>query len=273
MVPVSAPIALPHRSSCTLMPLGLPVANDEGLAGLEVRDHVDLLDAVGRDVLGADDDVALAARERGDDRVEDGVLDLRRQAEALRDLRADVDVRAGRVPRRIEELLGRIRDVGADHQLAAEDQLTGRDGDGRRGRGRRLGLGSVDAGAAGEGLGAVDAAAAGDGEAAGATVGEGVALPEHAPTKTAIAPASANAREREIAMSSSSWCGDPPPDPPSTCSGPVRRCPGASLVMHGGVCNPDRPAAGSECGPWFALRDRRASRQPGMPTPAISLGR
>ena len=72
--------------------LGIALGDHEGLARLEERDHVDLLQPVGRDVLGADDDVALVARQRRNDRVEDRVLYVKLQPEALGDLRADVDV-------------------------------------------------------------------------------------------------------------------------------------------------------------------------------------
>ena len=55
---------------------GVAGLDQEGLSCLEVRDHVDLRQAVRVDVLRADDDVALAAGQRRDDRVEDRVHDL-----------------------------------------------------------------------------------------------------------------------------------------------------------------------------------------------------
>src|SRR5664280_1344117 len=62
----------------------------------------------------------------------------------------------------------------------------------RSGGTRPAGLGDGDAATLAAALGA--ALGAGDGD------GTGVALPEHAPTKTAIAPASASTRERMMDM-------------------------------------------------------------------------
>ena len=59
--------------------------------------------------------------------VENGVLDLQREAEALGDARGDLHVRADRIALIVEIFQRRVGDVAAHLEMAGNDELITRD--------------------------------------------------------------------------------------------------------------------------------------------------
>src|SRR5207248_7378660 len=120
--------------------LRIALRDQKRLADLEVIDERDLLAPLRRVVHPADDRVALLREQRRDDALEACVVEAGSDSHPFRNLVPDVDV--GTLRRSgtgLVELLRRVRDVAAKHELArALDVRRGLDvGGGTGGRGRR----------------------------------------------------------------------------------------------------------------------------------------
>ena len=111
VVPASTATFLPHRSWAAWMLAGLPFWTRNAWPAWKYGIMSTCARRSGVDVLRADDDVALAAGQRRDDRVEERVHDLRVQPEASRNALCDLDVRSDRVAVGVEVLLRRIGQV------------------------------------------------------------------------------------------------------------------------------------------------------------------
>ena len=118
--------------------LGIAGADQERLAGVHVVDEVDGLAPLGLVEKLRDDRVALLRQKGGDKAFEGDILPLHLDAEPLRDLIAEIDIRSDRLGILVQELKRRARHVGAVDNLAGGgDVLRCRDIGGRRCRRKR----------------------------------------------------------------------------------------------------------------------------------------
>ena len=106
-----------------MMPAGLPLATTKAWPAMKYGIMSTFVSRLGVIGLSRDDDVALPGRQGGEDLGRGRVQDHEPESEPGGDLAGKVDVGADGLARRVEELLGRVRHVGANGQPPGGDEL------------------------------------------------------------------------------------------------------------------------------------------------------